>query len=165
MMGKLTFAAGVGVGYVLGARAGRERYEQIMAQVRGVKERPEVQEAVSSVKAQATDIASTAADTAKEKASTAAEAAKSKVGGGSGDSGSAAGTSTTTTTTPTPVVPPAPATSTFGGSGLAASDPLLVEPLDDPLAGATGTTTGTSGLGTGSTPAPTVPQGPSTSSI
>ncbi len=31
-MGKLTFVAGVAVGYVLGARAGRQRYEQIKGQ-------------------------------------------------------------------------------------------------------------------------------------
>jgi hypothetical protein len=31
-MAKLSFVAGVGVGYVLGARAGRKRYEQIKAQ-------------------------------------------------------------------------------------------------------------------------------------
>ena len=31
-MGKLTFVAGAAVGYVLGARAGRKRYEQIKGQ-------------------------------------------------------------------------------------------------------------------------------------
>ena len=31
---KLRFLAGVGIGYVLGARAGRERYEQILGTVR-----------------------------------------------------------------------------------------------------------------------------------
>lgn len=31
-MGKLSFVAGVAVGYVLGARAGRKRYEQIKTQ-------------------------------------------------------------------------------------------------------------------------------------
>ena len=44
-MGKqLMFAAGVAVGYVLGARAGRERYEAIMRSMRELKERPEFQE-------------------------------------------------------------------------------------------------------------------------
>lgn len=31
-MGRLSFVAGVGIGYVLGARAGRQRYEQIKTQ-------------------------------------------------------------------------------------------------------------------------------------
>lgn len=31
MKGKILFIAGLGVGYVLGTRAGRERYEQIKA--------------------------------------------------------------------------------------------------------------------------------------
>lgn len=34
MMKKLTFVLGAAVGYVLGARAGRERYEQIAASAR-----------------------------------------------------------------------------------------------------------------------------------
>ncbi|CAM3236862.1 YtxH domain-containing protein [Stackebrandtia soli] len=37
-MGKVIFAAGVAVGYVLGARAGRERYEQIAKAGRTVRD-------------------------------------------------------------------------------------------------------------------------------
>jgi hypothetical protein len=33
MIRKLTFATGLATGYVLGAKAGRERYDQIMTQV------------------------------------------------------------------------------------------------------------------------------------
>ncbi len=43
----------LGVGYVLGARAGRERYDAIMRQAREVRERPEVQSAAGLVSAQA----------------------------------------------------------------------------------------------------------------
>ena len=43
-MKKLTLLVAVGVGYVLGARAGRERYEQIMGTVDKVKDDPRVQE-------------------------------------------------------------------------------------------------------------------------
>lgn len=38
---------GFGVGYVLGAKAGRERYEQIMEAVHEITTRPEVQDAIA----------------------------------------------------------------------------------------------------------------------
>ena len=44
MAGKLTLLAGFGAGYVLGARAGRDRYDQIVGKARGVWEDPRVQE-------------------------------------------------------------------------------------------------------------------------
>jgi hypothetical protein len=43
MTGKLRLAMGFAAGYLLGARAGRERYEQIMHQARELWQRPEVQ--------------------------------------------------------------------------------------------------------------------------
>jgi hypothetical protein len=54
MRGKLIFITGVGVGYVLGTRAGRERFDQMVAQARKVWESPTVQEAAGVVQAQAT---------------------------------------------------------------------------------------------------------------
>ncbi|MEU3597804.1 YtxH domain-containing protein [Streptomyces sp. NPDC006798] len=45
---KLTFAVGLGVGYVLGARAGRERYEQLRKSVREVSQNPAVRNAAES---------------------------------------------------------------------------------------------------------------------
>ncbi|CAO5178048.1 Secreted protein [Frankia sp. AiPs1] len=45
--------AALGVGYVLGARAGRERYDTIMRQAREIRERPEVQSAAGLISAQA----------------------------------------------------------------------------------------------------------------
>ncbi|MFC5493562.1 hypothetical protein [Nocardioides caricicola] len=42
-MSKLSFLAGFGAGYVLGARAGRERYEQIADKAQGVWRDPRVQ--------------------------------------------------------------------------------------------------------------------------
>jgi len=53
MRGKLIFITGVGVGYVLGTRAGRERFDQMVAQARKVWESPTVQEAAGVVQAQA----------------------------------------------------------------------------------------------------------------
>jgi len=44
MIKKLLFVAGAGVGYVLGTRAGRERYNALVSKARKVADRPEVQE-------------------------------------------------------------------------------------------------------------------------
>jgi hypothetical protein len=49
-MGKLSFALGLGAGYVLGARAGRARYEQIQQAAVSLTEKPQVQEAVGKVR-------------------------------------------------------------------------------------------------------------------
>jgi hypothetical protein len=50
MKGKILFVVGLGVGYVLGTRAGRERYEQIRKAAERVWNRPEVQQGVDTVK-------------------------------------------------------------------------------------------------------------------
>ncbi|WP_016906623.1 hypothetical protein [Streptomyces xiaopingdaonensis] len=42
---RLTFAAGLAVGYVLGSKAGRERYEQLAAATRRIAENPAVRNA------------------------------------------------------------------------------------------------------------------------
>lgn len=49
MRGKLLFIAGAGVGYVLGARAGRKRYEQIKASAAKLWESPGIQKQVDAV--------------------------------------------------------------------------------------------------------------------
>ncbi|WZH38488.1 MAG: hypothetical protein PIR02_07400 [Microbacterium enclense] len=51
MRGKAALVVGLVAGYVLGARAGRERYEQIKAQAEKVWEQPVVQGQVEKVKA------------------------------------------------------------------------------------------------------------------
>jgi len=48
VMGKLGMALGVAVGYVLGARAGRERYEQIAASARQLMDKPQVKRVMES---------------------------------------------------------------------------------------------------------------------
>jgi hypothetical protein len=53
MHGKLMFGAGFGLGYVLGSRAGRERYSQISAKARQVWESKTVQDAAGVVQEQA----------------------------------------------------------------------------------------------------------------
>lgn len=53
MRGKLTFAAGVGLGYVLGTRAGRERFDQITGKAKRFWESKTVQDAAGAVQEQA----------------------------------------------------------------------------------------------------------------
>ncbi|MDR5701631.1 YtxH domain-containing protein [Agromyces aerolatus] len=55
MKGKLLFVVGLGVGYVLGTRAGRERYEQIARAADRVWNQPAVQQGVGAVKEFAAD--------------------------------------------------------------------------------------------------------------
>lgn len=50
MKGKFLFVVGLGVGYVLGTRAGRERYEQIRQAAEDLWNQPKVQEGVGTVK-------------------------------------------------------------------------------------------------------------------
>ena len=66
-MSKETLLAAAGVGYVLGARAGRERYEQIKAGAQKVASDPRVQSAKDKAVDQATTQASQAFDAAKDK--------------------------------------------------------------------------------------------------
>ena len=64
---RMTFAAGVAVGYVLGAKAGRERYEQIKRAAQRFADSPAVQAAAGVVQQQAAGLAGTARDKAAEK--------------------------------------------------------------------------------------------------
>jgi hypothetical protein len=76
-MKKLLLLAAAGVGYVLGTRAGRERYDQIMGTVNKVKNDPRVQEKAH----QAVDTARQQAPVVADKVASAASAAKDKVAG------------------------------------------------------------------------------------
>jgi hypothetical protein len=53
----MTFAVGMAIGYVLGSRAGRERYEQIKRTAQRVADNPRVQEIAGVVGAQASKYA------------------------------------------------------------------------------------------------------------
>jgi hypothetical protein len=57
---KATFVTGFAAGYVLGAKAGRARYEQIMTQWRSFAGKPEVHHAAETAKHEATDLLGTA---------------------------------------------------------------------------------------------------------
>ncbi|WP_341717123.1 hypothetical protein QQG74_24810 [Micromonospora sp. FIMYZ51] len=53
MRGKIMFLGGLAAGFVLGARAGREKYEELVVQGRKVLDHPTVQEAAGVAQAQA----------------------------------------------------------------------------------------------------------------
>lgn len=67
MFKKLTLAAAAGAGYVLGAKAGKERYAQIATKFREIAGMPAVQNATASVKETASGVADTAKSTVNEK--------------------------------------------------------------------------------------------------
>ncbi|MEU4623201.1 hypothetical protein AB0G04_24915 [Actinoplanes sp. NPDC023801] len=53
MRGKLMFLTGLAAGFVMGSRAGREKYEEIRANAQKVWQHPTVQEAAGVAQAQA----------------------------------------------------------------------------------------------------------------
>jgi len=64
MRTKATFFVGFATGYVLGARAGRGRYEQIRSAARSFASNPAVQRTASTLQSQAGDALHTATDKA-----------------------------------------------------------------------------------------------------
>ena len=86
-MSKITMVAVFGAGYVLGARAGRERYDQIAGKAQQVWRDPRVQRKASQAQGVAAEKASQAASVAVEKAAQAAtsvqETVKDKISGDS----------------------------------------------------------------------------------
>ena len=62
MRGKLMFLTGLAAGFVLGSRAGREKYEEIRVNAKKVWESPSVQEAAGVAQAQATKLYSEGKD-------------------------------------------------------------------------------------------------------
>ena len=80
-MSKLSLLVAAGAGYVLGARAGRQRYDQIAASARKVAGNPKVQRVAHRAQDAAAQQASVAAGVAKDKVTSAASAAADKVRG------------------------------------------------------------------------------------
>jgi hypothetical protein len=77
MKAKITLLVGGAVGYVLGTRAGRQRYEQIKSQAESLWNSPKVQEKAG----RAQDFAKEKAPVIKDKAAEAAAAARGKASG------------------------------------------------------------------------------------
>jgi hypothetical protein len=90
---KSGFLVGLGAGYVLGTKAGQERYQQIVDAASKLRENPGVQRLTCEVNRTVSVGKDRVAETAAAKADEAKEAVASKVGGNSGTS------STTTSTT------------------------------------------------------------------
>ncbi len=78
MKGKILFLAGLGLGYVLGTRAGREKYEQLKATAAKLWNDPHVQQQMNNVgdfvRDKAPDVVDFVADSAKKVAKTVADA-------------------------------------------------------------------------------------------
>jgi hypothetical protein len=94
MAAKISFLVGFGAGYVLGARSGRERYEQIASKAQEVWRDPRVQEKAGQAQQLVKDKAGEAGSVVAEKASEAGSTVGAKVSEkvrektGSGDSDS-----------------------------------------------------------------------------
>jgi hypothetical protein len=120
MQGKLAWAAGFAAGYVLGSKAGRQRYEEIVAQARRVAGNQTVQSTAGVLQAQASDLVSKAKQSDlvnKAKQSELVNKAVGKVKGGEDKSDTRTTASTysepPTTTTPTSTTPPPTTTDIF----------------------------------------------------
>ena len=85
-MAKFSFLVGFGAGYVLGARAGRERYEQIRGLWSDAKDNPQLQGLAGMAQARADDVV---------------DSVKSKMGRDTGSDSAPARSTGTTTTPPT----------------------------------------------------------------
>jgi hypothetical protein len=127
VMGKFGMAVGAAVGYVLGAKAGRERYEQIAASARQLMEKPQVKRVMESAQGNLGVRVEQVAD----KAADAVHQASDRVGAGTGGTGGGS------TTGPRPVP-------TATGSGADQGSPR------GPSGGSTGTGSSGSGRRSGS---------------
>jgi hypothetical protein len=81
---RITFLTGLAAGFVVGTRAGRERYEQMKKLARNAADSPAVQQAAGAVQAQATEKLKSAShkvtDQLHERVPRMAKSAKQKVG-------------------------------------------------------------------------------------
>ena len=108
-LGKLGMLVGAAVGYVLGAKAGRERYEQLTTSARQLLDKPQVKKVVDSVPG---DLGARMEQVANKAADKVQQAGDKVAASGPGTSGTSGSTTGTTTTTTTPATPSKPATST-----------------------------------------------------
>jgi hypothetical protein len=100
---KSGFLVGLSAGYVLGAKAGEERYQQIVDATSKLRENPgvqrltgEVNKTVNVSKDRVAETAAAKADQAKEAVATKADQAKDAVASRVGNSGSSSSSTTST---------------------------------------------------------------------
>jgi cell division septum initiation protein DivIVA len=77
---RATFVVGVAVGFIIGSRAGRERYDQIVKEVRKAVESPQAQRAGRAISTKATDLSKAAGAKAASISKTAAARAPKVAG-------------------------------------------------------------------------------------
>lgn len=94
MRGKLMFLGGLAVGYVLGTREGRERYEQLVRNARKVMDHPTVQEARGVVQAEASRLYSEGKGAVSDKLGNTKVGERMKQHSGSGPNAKPIGTAT-----------------------------------------------------------------------
>ena len=78
---RVTFIAGLAAGFVMGTRAGRERYEQMKKVARKAADSPAVQQAAGAAQAQAAGLARSAKDQAMRRVPRLTEKARNTVPG------------------------------------------------------------------------------------
>lgn len=123
VMGKVTAVVALGVGYVLGARAGRQRYEQLKQTAVKVGQRPEMQQAQERVKAVAGDTLHKGTEQGKRLAATAKQRAASATHRGR----------TSTDVTEDPATDPGVDRSAASGTDIPDGPLLQAEPSSEPL--------------------------------
>jgi len=79
-MNRITFVAGLAIGYVAGTRAGRERYDQMVKMAKQAKDSPAFQQATATAQAQATGLLNSASKKVAEGAPRLAQSAMHSVG-------------------------------------------------------------------------------------
>lgn len=121
MFKKATILAAAATGYVLGARAGRERYEQIKGQAQKVRRDPRVQQAAKDTQDYVAEQVPVVKDKAAGAAQHASDAARSAAGSASDKA------STLTDRAPKD----APADDDLDGVDLVAANSDVPDPRDD----------------------------------
>lgn len=162
-MGKITFVLGFGAGYVAGAAAGRERYEQIQTAAQSAYTNPTVQQYTSKAQTQAQNLLNMGKSKVGQGGGSRRSTGTSTYdtveipGSATGAPGAAGTTGTTgipgTTTTPvtTTTTSSTYSTGTTGGLGTTSAtpgslDPVTSDPIDLGPGGTTGTSRPTTGL-------------------
>ena len=115
MRGKLMFLSGLAAGFVLGTRAGREKYEEIVVNAKKVWEHPTVQEAAGVAQAQATKLYGEGKDKLNQ------SRLGEKLSASRGQSRLSPTTPTTTSTPPSTMPSTAPSDEILAGSSTSSS--------------------------------------------
>lgn len=98
MKNKLLLLVGTGIGYVLGARAGREKYDSLVEQAQTLWGDPRVQDAVSTAKTSTGSAFSQAQDQVKDKVAEVKEKNSDSTTTGTATTGTSSFSQTTNTT-------------------------------------------------------------------